>query len=245
MEKFTTKSKLGLPPKSQPKQKVRPRIFKKIHKISSKNLTNLGYFGRTLIPTKDKKAFFYKSQGNEIWKIDLNRDMPYYPKKVAEFSNEFGPHDIIDYSIDFETEICYAVTLKGDIIACSLYSWVPKESKKPGEDEEQEKSKKKDKDSKFVEWVHIKQTKRKTALGMFKKDKYEKYFTACTLSRRGKYLVASASKRVNKKIIKHYIYVYTLSRGEEKPEIYARTEFATKWEGSKPKFDFPNFANFR
>lgn len=81
-----------------------------------------------MIPGKDKKSFYYKSAQKEIWKIDLERDKPYYPHKILEFSEELGPHEIVDYVIDFNTKIAYALTRKGDIIGRSLYSWVGKEN---------------------------------------------------------------------------------------------------------------------
>jgi hypothetical protein len=195
-------------------------------------LSILGYFGRTLIPDKTKKAFFYKSEGNEIWKIDLNRDRPYYPTKVLEFSTELAPCNIVDYAIDFETKIAYAVSKEGHVIGSSLYSWTPK-NKMPNSNPKKEEPSD-NHNTGLVNFSLEKKSKNKTALKMFKSDKFEKTFHSCTLSRKGKYLVALASKRVNKKIIKHYVYVYKLSRGHDLPEIYARTEFATKWKGSKP-----------
>lgn len=132
---------------------------------------------------------------------------PLDSRKIIGFGDE---HEVVDFTIDDVNRICYAVTIEGVILGASLSI----------------RSKIK------VNFIYNKDKRRNTLAGLVRKKKSDKFFTSINVSRDGKILVTSSSKRIDENFVKNEVFVFKL-KGEEEPESMASHEIVTQWKGSK------------
>jgi hypothetical protein len=178
-------------------------------KVTQKSNFFLGYFGKTIVPSKDKRAFYFRS-GHEIFKIDLKRGTSYSARRIIGFGNK-GEHEITDFAIDKEMGICYALTKAGAVLGVSL-------SKKAKTQ---------------VNFIYG--NEKRSGLRMFKGKKKEKCYNSCVLSRNGKFLLFSSAERIeNTRYVRNTLYIYELSRGAEKPVYVTKNSVVTLWRGGEP-----------
>ena len=61
----------------------------------------------------------------------MRKEKPYQAKKITSFTSKHGPHNITDFCIDFEHQIAYALTDKGDILSWALYTYLELKKNNP------------------------------------------------------------------------------------------------------------------